>query len=66
MAGKSVPNKDFFFTFTTENFQLPSSVLGKTDTGSTAMLSFIPKFCNMSIDDAYKASISGKTIETEI
>lgn len=59
---KCVPNKDFIFTFTTENFELPSSVLGRSDAGSTVMLSFIPKFCNLSINDAYKASLNGEKI----
>lgn len=60
MTKASVPNKDFTFTFTTEDFQIPSYVFGRTDVGSTAMLSFIPKFCDLSIDDAYKASVAGK------
>ena len=30
------------------------------------MLSFIPKFCTMDINDAYKASIANKSFETEI
>ena len=55
-----MPNKDFFFTFTTEDFEVPSYVFGRTDVGSTAMLSFIPKFCQLNIDDAYKASVAGK------
>lgn len=61
-----MPNKDFCFSYTTEDFQLPSCVFGRTDVGSTAMLSFIPKFCPLSIDDAYKASIAGKSFETDI
>ena len=55
-------NKDFVFTYTTEDFQLPSSVFGRTDAGSTAMISFIPKFCELSVDDAYRASSGGKRI----
>lgn len=66
MTKSCIPNKDFFFTYTTEDFQLPSYVFGRTDASSTAMLSFIPKFCDLSIDDAYKASIEGKKFETEI
>ena len=61
-----VPNKDFCFSYTTEDFQLPSSVFGRTDAGSTAMLSFIPKFCTLNLDDAYKASVLGKGFETDI
>ena len=65
--GKScLLNKDFVFSYTTEDFQLPSSVFGRTDAGSTAMISFIPKFCELSVDDAYKASVVGKSFETDI
>lgn len=66
MTKQSVPNKDFYFRYTTENYQLPSYVFGRSDVGSTAMISFIPKFCTESIDDAYKASIVGKKYETDI
>ena len=66
MSGKSVPNKDFVFTYTTEDFHLPSSVFGRTDAGSTAMLSFIPKFCSLNVDDAYKSSLVNQKIEINI
>lgn len=66
MSNKCVPNKDFFFSYTTQDFELPSYVFGRTDAGSTAMVSFIPKFCPLSIDDAYKASVEGKSFETDI
>jgi hypothetical protein len=36
---------DLFLLFTVENFHLPNYVFGRTDCSSTAMLSFIPKFC---------------------
>lgn len=45
---------------------MPSYVLGKTDCSSTVMLSFIPKFCTLNIDDAYKAEIANKGYETDI
>lgn len=57
MKNSERPNKDFIFLYTTEDFYLPSYVLGTTDTSTTVMLSFIPKFCNMELGDAYKASI---------
>ena len=43
--------------YTTEDFHLPGYVLGKTDASSTVMLSFIPKFCTLNLNDAYKASV---------
>ena len=58
--------KDFIFFYTTEDFHLPSYVVGKTDSSSTAMLSFIPKFCNLDINDAYAASILGTPFEVDI
>ena len=66
MSQACPPNKDFVFIYTTEDFHLPGYVLGTTDCSSTAMLSFIPKFCDLNIDDAYKASIEGKPFETDI
>ena len=41
-------------------------MFGRTDEGSTAIIYFIPKFCNLNIDDAYKASVAGKKVETDI
>ena len=64
MTQACVPNKDFTFYFATEDFHIPSSVFGKTDAGSTVMLSFVPKFCELSVDDAYKASVEGEAVET--
>lgn len=66
MTEGSVPNKDFLFLYTTEDFHLPSFVLGRTDVSSTAMLSFIPKFCQLKVDDAYKAAMGGTPIESDI
>lgn len=60
MENEEFPNKDFSFLFTTENFHLPSYVLGKTDTTSTVMVSFIPKFCDLNVDDAYKSQLENK------
>lgn len=59
-------NTSFIFSFTTQDFELPSSVLGRTDTGSTAMVSFVPKFSTLSLDDAYKASVAGRKVEADI
>lgn len=39
------------------DFHIPKYVLGTANDTSTAMVSFIPKFCELSIDDAYRASI---------
>lgn len=61
-----IPNKDFVFSYTTEEYQLPNYVFGRTDHSSSAMLSFIPKFCSMSINDAYMASVKGTPFEAEI
>ncbi len=66
MQKSQIPNKDFFFVYTTEDFHLPSYVLGSTDISSTVMLSFIPKFCNLDVNDAYKASVVNKSYETDM
>lgn len=52
--------------YTTEDFHLPSFVQGKTDTSTTVMLSFIPKFCDLNITDAYKSYLEQKPYETDI
>lgn len=41
-------------------------MLGRTDVSSTAMLSFIPKFCELTIDDAMAASMVKKPLETDM
>ena len=40
--------------------------MGKTDASSSVMLSFIPKFCSLDINDAYKASIEKTPYETDL
>lgn len=45
---------------------MPSSILGSTDTSSTVMLSFIPKFCTLDLTDAYKASVENRSYEIDI
>ena len=45
---------------------MPSFTFGKTDAASTAVLSFIPKFCQLSLSDAKKALLSGENIETDV
>jgi hypothetical protein len=40
-----MPNKDFTFVYTTDNFEVPVSVLGKTDVSTSSVISFIPRFC---------------------
>lgn len=66
MEKSQVPNRDFSFLYTTEDFHLPGYVLGNTDTSSTVMLSFIPKFCELNVSDAYKAAIANKPYETDM
>jgi hypothetical protein len=60
MVQTCVPNTKFILNYTTEDYHLPSYVLSRSDAGSSAMLSFIPKFCELSLDDAYKASVEGR------
>ncbi len=60
LAKEEKPNVDLSLLFTVEDFHLPNYVLGRTDISSTAMLSFIPKFCELSLDDAMKASMIKK------
>jgi len=66
MAEACIPNKDFVFLYTTQLFELPNYVFGRTDVSSSAMLSFIPEFCSLNIDDAYNASVKGTAYESDI
>ena len=59
----------FSFRYSTEDFALPSYTLGRTDAGSTVMVSFIPKFCALDLKDAeLAASKAGETegLETDM
>lgn len=59
-------NKDFSFIYTTDHFLLPSFVLGRNDINTTVMVSFIPKFCQMSLEDAEKAAINDEDFDVEM
>jgi hypothetical protein len=48
------PNKDFLFAFSTENFSEPTAILGRTDVSCSVVVSFIPKFCDLTLNDAVK------------
>ena len=50
MANELIPNKDFTFVYTTENYQLPSVVYGENDIGSTAIVCVESQL----IDDKYQ------------
>ena len=39
--------------------------MGKT-IGSTAIISFIPKFCSLNVDDAYKEALKGSSFENDL
>lgn len=52
MEKSEIPTKDFKFLFSVENFHLPTYIKGSN---SSAMISFIPKFCPVNMDDAYRA-----------
>lgn len=60
MKDACIPNKDFVFSYSTQDFQLPSAVFGRTDASSSAVLSFVPRFCNLTLNDAYRAALEGK------
>ena len=58
-----MPNKNFVLRYTIEDFHLPSQSFGSTDASSSAIISFIPKFCKLNISDAYKVATAGKKSE---
>lgn len=66
MENSELPNRDFTLLYTTEDFHLPSHVVGRSDASSTVMLSFIPKFCTLDVNDALQAELENKSYETDI
>jgi hypothetical protein len=47
-----VPSKDFIFTYTTEDFELPSLTCGRTDVSQSCLVSLIPRYSQLTLDDA--------------
>lgn len=47
-----LPNRDFTLSYVIEDFEKPSYCLSNSDNNTTAAISFIPKYCPLSIDDA--------------
>ena len=66
LSAKETLHKPFSFIFTTEDFELPSYTLGRSDAGSSVMVSFIPKFCPLSLEDAQAAALKSQDFETEM
>lgn len=66
MEESCVPNRDFYFSYATENFNEPTTVLGRTDVSVSAALSFIPKFCDLTINDAVRMQLEGKDFECDM
>jgi hypothetical protein len=48
MAKPGKITDDFVLTFTMAEAEIPTAVFGRTDAGSSAMVSFVPKFCHLS------------------
>lgn len=59
-------DKAFSFIYTTQDFELPSYLLGHSDIGSSVMVSFIPKFCELNLKDAELAALDNKVFETDM
>ncbi len=50
---EAIPNKDFVFLYTPEDFDIPDYVVGYSGNTTTVLVSFIPKFSEAKSDDAY-------------
>lgn len=59
-----VPNKDFVLLYSTEKIGEPSYVIGRTDVGLTAALSFIPQFVQP--ENAYQMAAKGSAVEYDM
>jgi hypothetical protein len=66
LAKGEAMTKAFSFLFSTEDFALPSYTLGRTDAGSSVMVSFIPKFCTLDLKDAELAAANAEGFETDM
>ncbi len=53
MDKEAIPNKDFVFLYTPEDFDIPDYVVGYNGNTTTVLVSFIPKFSEAKLDDAY-------------
>lgn len=60
------PTGDFVFLYTTEHFEEPTLLYGKTDTGSCCLLSFIPNFSGLPLADAERMALKGEDFEPEV
>jgi uncharacterized protein with von Willebrand factor type A (vWA) domain len=61
-----LPNKDFTFIYTTQNYHKPTSVYSKTDTSQTLLVSFIPRFNDLELSDAEQMEREGRDYEVSI
>jgi len=50
-----IPSKNFVLLFRNEEINMPNVMLGSNDTNTCALVTFVPDFTNLSIEDAYKA-----------
>lgn len=57
----TIPNRDFVFVYTPEEFNLPAYVVGQNNDSTTILVSFIPKFSEVKVEDAYKKLQDNKT-----
>ena len=52
-----VPNKDFCLCYTFSHFDQPSVLVGEVDHQTQAVVSFVPKFCQLEVEDAKKYAL---------
>jgi len=45
---------------------LPTYTLGRSDAGSSVMVSFIPKFCSLNLDDAQISALNANNMDIEM
>lgn len=61
-----VPTGDFVLLYTTEDFEQPQLVRGRTDTSQSCLLSFIPRFNQLSLTDAERMELEKRPVEPEL
>lgn len=60
------PTGDFVFLYSTERFEEPSLLYGRTDVGSCCLVSFVPRFNDLTVEDAYEHLKPNSTYEQDM
>jgi uncharacterized protein YegL len=60
------PNRDFAICYTFDNFEKPSVLLSQSDNNTRAVVSLVPKFCQLSVNDAVEQARERKEQDVDL